>query len=314
MSSDKVIFFLFLVFLSTGVSGSTIFQDDFSKNSLDSWNVERNEKETSFPDDFVRFSGRGINGDDVILTSVDEVNSADGLNFEGRMRFESISDSYRDHEMSVVFYLQNSSGSNLGYVKFYTRWEGTNSNYVSGRCTESGAGSWCVYGGQKIYSPTNDAVNIHVPADYSWANFSTSWKNVSNELSSVNEENVQKVKTEIREYSAWSAGNTVSFDYVSLSSEEGGLFICDRRGLFNECISNSTHEVSGESFDISSVFQAEASSVFEALSSKATLNVSNSTSISGTWKGSFDILSGAGDTRLKSGAIFRPENGRILIN
>ena len=95
---------------------------------------------------------------------------------------------------------------------------------------------------------------------------------------------------------------------------ESGITICDRRGPFNECISNSTHEVSGESFDLSSVFQAEASSAFEALNSKATLNISNSTTLSGSWSGSFDILSGVGDVRLKSGASFRPENGRILIN
>lgn len=311
---DKLIVFLFLGLLSSGVAGSPIFQDDFSGNSLDSWTVERNEKETSFPDDFVRFSGSGINGDDVILSSVNEISSVEDLNFEGRMRFESISDNFRDHEMSVVFYLQDSSGSNLGSIKFYTRWEGTNSNYVSGRCTESGAGSWCVYNAQEIYSPSDDAVNIHVPADYSWANFSTSWNNISDELTGVNGENVQKVKTEIREYSAWSAGNTVSFDYIRLSSEKGNLFICDRRGLFNECVSNSTHEVSGQSFNISSIFESEASSVFEALNSRATLNVSNSTALSGVWRGSFDILSSAGGPRLKSGASFRPENGRILIS
>lgn len=55
---------------------------------------------------------------------------------------------------------------------------------------------------------------------------------------------------------------------------ESGIAICDRRGLFNECVSNSTHEVSGQSFNISSIFESEASSVFEALNSRATLNVS----------------------------------------
>lgn len=101
---------------------------------------------------------------------------------------------------------------------------------------------------------------------------------------------------------------------IVLIRYEGDFIICDRRGLFNECISNSTHSISGQSFNISSIFESEASSVFEALNSGATLNVSNSTALSGVWRGSFDILSSAGGPRLKAGASFRPENGRILID
>jgi|GEM_PF-989290 len=101
---------------------------------------------------------------------------------------------------------------------------------------------------------------------------------------------------------------------IVLIRYKGDFAICDRRGPVNECISNSTHEVSGKSFNISSIFESEASSVFEALSSRATLNLSNSTSLSGVWKGSFDILSSSYNPRLKAGASFRPGNGRILIN
>ena len=101
---------------------------------------------------------------------------------------------------------------------------------------------------------------------------------------------------------------------IVLIRYEGDFIICDRRGLFNECISNSTHSISGQSFNISSIFHSEASSVFEAPDSKATLNVSNSTEISGVWRGSFDILSGVGNSLLKSGASFRPNNGRIVID
>lgn len=95
---------------------------------------------------------------------------------------------------------------------------------------------------------------------------------------------------------------------------ESGITICDSRGIFNECISNSTHEVSGKSFNISSVFQAEASSVFRSAGAKAVLDVSNASYISGLWEGSFDIRTGSEFSTLKSGARLRPEGGKILVN
>jgi len=90
-----------------------------------------------------------------------------------------------------------------------------------------------------------------------------------------------------------------------------GVPICDKRGLLDECISNSTHEVSGEKFNISSIFQSESTSVFEAFNGKATFNLTNKTTISGLWKGSIDIL--AKRPIIQSGASFRPQGERITI-
>jgi hypothetical protein len=90
-----------------------------------------------------------------------------------------------------------------------------------------------------------------------------------------------------------------------------GPSICDRRGPLNECISNSSHSISGQSFNVSSVFQAENTAVFEAFSGKATLNITNSTSLSGLWRGEFSIQTP--NPRIESGAEFKPENGNIVI-
>ena len=98
---------------------------------------------------------------------------------------------------------------------------------------------------------------------------------------------------------------------IVLIKYQSGLSICDRRGPNNECISNSTHEVSGEEFDISSIFQVESTSVFEAFNRKATFNLTNKTTISGLWRGSFNIR--AERPRIVSGASFRPGDGRIVI-
>ena len=102
-----------------------------------------------------------------------------------------------------------------------------------------------------------------------------------------------------------------------VSSGGGGssdIAICDSRGPLNECVSNSSHNVSSGSFSISSFFQAESSAVFESLFGMATINVDNSTSLSGLWKGSFNISTSKDEkTTIRPGAEFKPENGRIII-
>lgn len=98
---------------------------------------------------------------------------------------------------------------------------------------------------------------------------------------------------------------------IVLIRYQSDLSICDRRGLFNQCISNSTHEIDGESFELESVFESESTAVFEALDQKASITVSNSSIISGTWRGEFDIQSDS--PRIGSGAEFRPEGERIVI-
>jgi hypothetical protein len=101
---------------------------------------------------------------------------------------------------------------------------------------------------------------------------------------------------------------------IVLIRYETGPSICDRRGPLNECISNSSHSVSGQFFNISSVFQVEDTAVFEALNGMSTIKVENSTSLSGFWEGSFNISTlSAEKSVLRPGASFRPENGRIII-
>ena len=92
------------------------------------------------------------------------------------------------------------------------------------------------------------------------------------------------------------------------------LSICDRRGLFNECISNSTHKIDGEDFNLNSIFKSEDTSVFEALNERTSITVSNSSIISGTWRGSFSIDTNGKQARITSGAEFRPKGERIVIN
>ena len=87
--------------------------------------------------------------------------------------------------------------------------------------------------------------------------------------------------------------------------------ICDSRGPINQCISDQSHSISGQSFNISSIFESRETATFEASDGVATLNLTNSSRISGFWRGAFEIR--AERPRLVSGASFRPENGRIKI-
>jgi hypothetical protein len=99
----------------------------------------------------------------------------------------------------------------------------------------------------------------------------------------------------------------------NVSINATGATLCDSRGPNNECISSSTHEIDSETYSISSVFQTEESAVFKALNEKATINVDNSSIISGLWKGSFNISSSESPI-IRKGASFRPRGGRIVVS
>lgn len=111
-----------------------------------------------------------------------------------------------------------------------------------------------------------------------------------------------------------SSNNYVPYDtnligYYGFSKVENDF--CDNRGPRNECILNETSKLSPEKYNITSEFRSETSATIESLSGIATLNITNSTSISGLWRGSFEIKTK--DPKLTKGAKFRPENGIIRI-
>jgi hypothetical protein len=93
-----------------------------------------------------------------------------------------------------------------------------------------------------------------------------------------------------------------------------GLGICDERGPVNECIVDAAHSLTAEIIDIASIFEAEDSAELTASTGTATLNITNSSVLSGSWIGSFNISTSKDEaTRIKPGAEFKPENGRIVI-
>lgn len=108
-------------------------------------------------------------------------------------------------------------------------------------------------------------------------------------------------------------GDEARAGVVALCYEESAFVqsICDYRGPVNECVSNSTHQISDQKYNISSIFESTNNAVFESLSGTGTLNLTNSTELSGFWRGSFLIE--AKNPRITSGAKFRPENGVIRL-
>ena len=86
---------------------------------------------------------------------------------------------------------------------------------------------------------------------------------------------------------------------------------CDSTGVDGECIVNESRTLEASTFEFSSLFLAESSAVFQTSDGMSSINIFNTTFLSGTWRGSFNISSN--DTTVKSGASFEPEGGRILI-
>lgn len=86
---------------------------------------------------------------------------------------------------------------------------------------------------------------------------------------------------------------------------------CDERGPRNECYIKSKRDISSQSIEIVEPFAAfPDSEIFSSTFSP--LTVQNSANISSIFRGSINFS--AEDIRLKSGASFRPENGRILLD
>lgn len=105
-----------------------------------------------------------------------------------------------------------------------------------------------------------------------------------------------------------SRSNYYSFYEIRKLSTER---FCDFRGLSNECIMNQTRNLDPGKYNVSAFFWSQQSAVLKSTAGTSTLNITNSTSISGLWEGSLFI-----DTErpiIAPGARFRPQNGDIVI-
>lgn len=86
---------------------------------------------------------------------------------------------------------------------------------------------------------------------------------------------------------------------------------CDFRGTRDQCVVNSTRQLQPDTYSVDSTFNSSESSVLKGLNGLVTLNVSNSSFVSGIWRGAFEISSKP--VTIQPGAEFRPENGDIII-
>lgn len=101
------------------------------------------------------------------------------------------------------------------------------------------------------------------------------------------------------------------FGYIAFESQFDIGDFCDARGPENKCIMNESRSLEPERYNVSSGFISQKSARIDSTKGLATLNIDNSTHISGVWTGSFFF-----DTEspvIRSGASFRPQGGRITI-
>jgi hypothetical protein len=87
---------------------------------------------------------------------------------------------------------------------------------------------------------------------------------------------------------------------------------CDRRGPKNQCIMDSERGFQPNTYTIDEFFRSDMDAELSSESGVAVFDVSNSSSLSGTWKGSFEIAAAA--VSIKPGADFRPDEGEIVLD
>ena len=104
-----------------------------------------------------------------------------------------------------------------------------------------------------------------------------------------------------------------SFDVGGSSSGPPSISICDSRGPFNQCISNSFHGAGGQAFSISAPLIIQQTASFQAPQTTQ-ITVSNNTKISGTISGSANITATANNKiTIRAGAKLKPNNGKITV-
>jgi hypothetical protein len=90
------------------------------------------------------------------------------------------------------------------------------------------------------------------------------------------------------------------------------ISICNFRGPRNQCVSNQTNFLSQSSFDVSSALLIKPSAVFQSSLPQPFINVSNSTRLSGEWRGGFEVSSSSSPV-IGAGASFEPGEEDIVI-
>ncbi len=101
--------------------------------------------------------------------------------------------------------------------------------------------------------------------------------------------------------------------YVKVKLVQGsGPGFCNFRGPRNQCVSNQTNFLSQSSFDVSSALLVEPSAVFQSSLSQPLINVSNSTRLSGEWRGGFEVSSSSSPV-IGAGASLEPGEEDIVI-
>lgn len=86
--------------------------------------------------------------------------------------------------------------------------------------------------------------------------------------------------------------------------------ICTTRGPENECVVDESRNVSGRNFNVNSVLQVKENALIESQNGESRITVSNSSLLSGTWKGSLNITSDK--TVIRPDASFQPVERIIL--
>lgn len=315
MFSRKLLVPLLILFLSSGVSAELVYSDSFEhQDASDGSDICANSRWIQDFNCFNYDSGRSVEGS--YSAYFHNTNNDAGTPlmhrdvFDQDEKIDKISAWYREtsdsHGHAIT--VRGEGGSRV--AGFYTN------NPEFGIYDQNGFHGGQVSGGLCGGSSYNTWYQVNLTFDWSANTFSFVRNDgcAGSGYSLGDHDGISSVYIDNADDENWETGNLVGWvDDIQVYSE-GLVSICDSRGPSNECISSQEHNLSGESLNVSAVFEMQESAVFEARFSSATLNLSNSSTISGIWQGSFDILTPVyRKPVLAPGAEFRPENGNIVV-
>lgn len=193
--------------------------------------------------------------------------------------------------------------------EFYTEYD-ENGEWNNGGFGGAAPGGWGGTGGGGGYSGGGNDDNG------GWAGGGGSFIHADAEDPATSDGNWDTTGSEPHEVYTGSVGDLNQWNegpgYVTIELiESGDVDFCNFRGPVDECVMNRTNELNDRQYNVSSIFVARSNAVFEAFNGPATLNLSNSSRISGLWRGAFRIETEK--PRIQAGASFRPQGERIVI-
>ncbi len=223
MLNFKIYITILILVLSSSlkITGQCSYGEDFTDNDLSEWPFNYNNLDKDWSGNTLRLYDPDVgfgnrHAAHTRFYQKVEVPTCD-LQLQGRFKL-SATNTNRDQKLSVKYILLNCNSTPIGYINYYTRYEGCSG---SDGCSCSYC-DWCDCPPHRQVtnwkSGTNNGLDIYLEAENNWQNYKADLDTIlNNTLTGVDKCNIDSVKIFIKTGGAWDQGSDFYLDYIYLN-------------------------------------------------------------------------------------------------